>query len=537
MASCHDVASALPLLSHRSRVPWPDVAHRTALSIVALAVVGILVIPTHWPGRIVTDSASNVGFILPSQVPVGHTTRQTWVAHQEGPAVVEALPQVAPQERSPEPWCPLQSLLAPILLALLVAASTINPSIAHARNGAIAPPTCVSIVNAATNCPPRPQKGSVKNAEVQVAAAREALKAAEAEAGKILGPGESKNGEPELYEFWKAEQQRLLMNKEYIQQVVQQLTRGGSAETAQPGSITTAKAPARFVSRLSVSVPDVEQEVKFWCEAVGMQRYADLPGGGAVVAFGPPQLDGESDEGAFFGIEFLPAATSSSSSVAAAPSDTSARLSFVQVATPSLIRISKVVGNGGELVDGYGYYGIRSPSGIDVRAYVDDRRDPVEFVALAANEGAGTQALDRKLRDLGLEPRGAYQLVSPVTQAYMPTLPDGNCLYAGSVAGDAKQKVQVLVLPIAKPVEKNFFDKLKDSLPKRMALVQDEEERYSLGFVEAEKPEVTFSSVQKASLAVVGPSGTQAGGGSQAVGTATASGAFTFELRSAVARG
>merc|ERR1719437_186886 len=101
MASCHDVASALPLLSHRSRVPRPDVAHRTALSIVALAVVGILVIPTHWPGRIFTDSASNVGFILPSQVPVGHTTRQTWVAHQEGPAVVEALPQVAPQERSP----------------------------------------------------------------------------------------------------------------------------------------------------------------------------------------------------------------------------------------------------------------------------------------------------------------------------------------------------------------------------------------------------------------------------------------------------
>jgi len=393
---------------------------------------------------------------------------------------------------------PIQRFLRETLAGaavLLLAVLSSHPA-AQARDGAVSPPTCVSIINAAVNCPARQPMGAIRNADAQLKAAEEQLAMAEKEAGVKLGLGESKNGEPELVSFWKAEARRLRMNREFLVDLRSELGLGGGSSTAGGG--ISSDLP-RFVSRLAIVAPNVEQEVNFWCEALGMQRYAVIPGGGALVAFGPPELD-EGDEGGFFGVEIRPSppARLGNSGVLG-----DARLSFVQVATPSLIRISKVIASGGELIDGYGYYGIRSPAGVDVRAYVDDRRDPVELVALAAAEGEGVEAVCRGLEALGLKSNGPYELVSPETQGYMPEIPPGNMLYSGTVGGGPKQTVQVLVLPVLKRVEKSLLDQL----PRGATLIAEPDGKYNLGALEREEaPETTISQLQRASIVVLSPS-------------------------------
>lgn len=379
-----------------------------------------------------------------------------------------------------EAWRFAGKALVVLVAALLVA----SPLPATARDGAIAPPTCVSIVDAATNCPARPTNGAGRNAEQQRRAAEERLRDAEQRKGGPIGVGESETGEAELVAFWRAEQARLKLNQVFLEQLRSTLSMDSQADSP------------RFVSRLAVSVPDVEREVKFWCEAVGMQRYDSLPGGGAVVAFGPPALDGE-DEGGFFAIELRPRSPSSEERSSAALDGV--RLSFVQLATPSLIRISRVYDSGGELIDGYGYYGLKSPGGVEVRAYVDDRRDPFEFVALAAPEGSGFSAADAQLRALGLKPRGAYQLVSPETQEYMPPLPPGSTLYAGSC--DPRQSAQVLLEPIAGKKESGLF-----GIPRGPTIVTSEEGALSLGMLEQPEEGVApISTAGSPTLSVVSP--------------------------------
>jgi len=388
-------------------------------------------------------------------------------------------------------------------------AFTVGLPVAQARDGAVSPPTCISIINAAVNCPAREGQDALKRAEAQAAEAQKRLEAAEAAAGHPLQPGESQNGEPEFAAFWREEVQRLVMNKAYLQDLRSQLLGGGNILGS---SNSAASRPARFISRLVVTAPDVAKEVDFWCEAIGMQRYGTLPGGAAVVAFGPPGVQ-SGDEGAFFAVEIRPLAATSSGAPKSGP-----RLSFVQIATPSLIRISKVMANGGELIDGYGYYGLRSPAGVDIRAYVEDRRDPVELVALAAEPGEGFAVASRSLEALGLQPKGPYALVSPEMQAYMPELPQGNVLYAGTVGPGDQQSVQVLLLPTVKEGPKSLLD----LLPRGTSIVIDENEKYSLDLLEKqEKPETTFSQVQGTRLAVLAPAGdvkattapAQAGGG------------------------
>lgn len=404
-------------------------------------------------------------------------------------------------------------------LAILVAALWVaSPLPATARNGAIAPPTCVSIVDAATNCPARPTNGAGRNAEQQLRAANERLRDAEQRKGGPIGVGESETGEAELVAFWRAEQERLNLNRVFLEQLRSTLSMGSQADSP------------RFVSSLAVSVPDVELEVKFWCEAIGMQRYDSLPGGGAVVAFGPPAIDGE-DEGGFFAIELWPRAPSSEPRSSAAVDDV--RLSFVQLATPSLIRISRVIASGGELIDGYGYYGVKSPGGVEVRAYVDDRRDPFEFVALAAPEGSGFSAADAQLRALGLKPRGAYQLVCPETQEYMPPLPSGSTLYSGGY--DPRQSVQVLLQPIARTKETGLFGFLRGP-----TIVTSEEGALSLGMLE--QPEQAVAPISTAGSPILSILSQASATASPAPGslapstTGSSLEAVTFELQAAAVR-
>lgn len=275
------------------------------------------------------------------------------------------------------------------------------------------------------------------------------------------------------------------MNQMYLQDVRKEMT----------------SPQARYVSRLSYEVKDtavVQKEIQFWAEATGMQQYADLPGGGATVGYGPSDFVKDGDEGGYFAIDILPA-----SSAQAGATKGPLKLSYVQVATPSLIRISKVIASGGELLDGYGYYGLKSPGGVEVRAYVDDRRDPFEMVVMVAEPGE-MAAAQAQLAGLGLEARGEYKQVSPVTQQYMPTVPPGSVLYG---FGDAKDRAQVLVVSKAQKKAKSFTS----WIPKSGSLSLSETGAPEVDVIDQdEELELPVSTVTGLKLTVLAPSGAAA---------------------------
>jgi len=294
-----------------------------------------------------------------------------------------------------------------------------------------------------------------------------------------------------MLNFVQSELMRLENNQRFLDDLRGRLSRPLDASSG------STKTTPRLISRLSVETRDIEKEEQFWCEALGMQRYETLPGGGVVVAFGPTGLQG--DEGAYFGIEIRPPSSGTTGSG-------TEKLSYVQLTTSSLIRISRVTASGGVLVDGYGYYALKSPAGVQVRAYVDDRRDPVEFVALAVPR-AKLQAESQALQKLGLEVRGKYQQPSPVTQAYMPPLPQGNLLLG---SGDPKKTVQVLLLPEEGDV-KSPLDKLQDQIGRGLTMFLNQDGSTDVGILESEEEAtVPISEVDGSKLTILGPQGSQA---------------------------
>ena len=357
------------------------------------------------------------------------------------------------------------------------------PFAAVARDGTVSPPTCVAIIDAAVNCPARPAIGAKKNVEIQLKSAKDRLEAAEKEQGKAIGLGESDKGEPEMVDFWQKELERISMNETFLKDLQDRLKTDKQT---------------RLVGQLKIETSDVAKEERFWCEALGMQRYASLPGGSVLVGFGPPSLGGE--EGGYFAIKIVP-----SSTPGAGKSDRSSkapRLSFVQTVTPALVRISRVVSTGGQLIDGYGYYAVQSPAGVTVRAYVEDRRDPVEFIALSV-EPEAFEEVSKSLQDAGLEARGAYKLVSPEMQAYMPELPPGNMLFG---SGDARQNVQVLLLPDVKDSTDSGIGGLVKELGRGPTLVVNEDSSVGVGMLDAaERPQVPQSLAKSPELTIYGP--------------------------------
>ena len=359
------------------------------------------------------------------------------------------------------------------------------PFAAVARDGTVSPPTCVAIIDASVNCPARPAIGAKKNVEIQLKSAKDRLEAAEKEQGKTIGLGESDRGEPEMVDFWQKELERISMNETFLKDLQDRLKTDKQT---------------RLVGQLKIETSDVAKEERFWCEALGMQRYASLPGGSVLVGFGPPSLGGE--EGGYFAIKIVP----SSSTPGAGKSDTSSkapRLSFVQTVTPALVRLSRVVSTGGQLIDGYGYYAVQSPAGVMVRAYVEDRRDPVELIALSVEPEAFEEA-SKSLQDAGLEARGAYKLVSPEMQAYMPELPPGNMLFG---SGDARQNVQVLLLPdVKESTEAGGVAGLVKELGRGPTLVVNEDSSVGVGMLDAaERPQVPQSLAKSPELTIYGP--------------------------------
>jgi len=332
---------------------------------------------------------------------------------------------------SPSTWGRLS------LVLLCLCATLAWPIRSEATDRTIAPPTCPSFPY---ECKAREGRSALQRAEAN-------LRAAKQNDSGVLMPGDQPRGVLGFNrEFWNAEVQRLAFNKEYMQQLRSQLFQS-SGDATRP----------RLFSRLILRVPNVAKEEEFWCEGLGMQAYGSLPDGGRLVAFGPPGI-ADYDEGAFFTLEIHPSSLNSnnaSKTSGAVPDTTSGpRLSFVQMALPNQLRPYKILEAGGELGDTQGYFEVKSPAGILVRAYIDDRRDPVELVALAVEQGNALKLCMKELEQLGLQSRASYRMRSPVTQGEMPTLPSPNILYG---SGDSALSTQLLLLPLVPEETINYF--------------------------------------------------------------------------------
>jgi len=337
------------------------------------------------------------------------------------------------------------------------------------------------------------------------------LKDAEEKAGKILLPGmkitditNEFNGIPETVEFWREETKRLEFNKDYLDRARAQLglVPASNSNAAQNPSL-------HVVSRLVVSVSDVEREARFWCEVCGMQRYGKLADGSIIVAYGPPGV-AEGDEGMFFALEITPAVATPAPNESMATSG--ARLSFIQIRTPVQLRQYKIDETGGEDLGGYGYYYMKSPSGIVVRAYVGDRRDPVEFVVLTA-DAENYAPVRKQLEALGLEAADGYSRANE----YMPRLPYPNKTFVG---GDPDFFTQVLLLPFQ--AEQPTLYNTSQSLDK--VLSNDDADEM------VEKPFSPVSTAQGVRLVTFAP---KAQVPKREAGTTTGRAGVTFEVRPA----
>ena len=175
-----------------------------------------------------------------------------------------------------------------------------------------------------------------------------------------------------------------------------------------------------YLQRVAFAVRDDlwEDEIYFWKNAMGCRVTRELYGGadgktvaGVVLAFGQESLSaddggkgGSSQEGVFqcdrvgggdvvgdivggigdavvVGGERTKAFESSS-------------LAYVSLSVPYGVRVSRIYEAGGELVYGFGYFDVRSPSGYAVRARVAARRDPMELVALNVPDVAKSAAFE-----------------------------------------------------------------------------------------------------------------------------------------------
>lgn len=395
-------------------------------------------------------------------------------------------------DASPHAW----GKLALVLLCLC--ATLAWPTRSEAIDRTIAPPTCPSIPY---KCRNREGRSALERAEANLRTAKQALEVTEQKAGRILVPGDQPPGVLESQTFWDEEVRRLAFNKEYMQQLRSQFFRG-SGDDAQP----------RLFTRMVLQVPDVAKEVEFWSQGLGMQIYGSLPDGGRLVAFGPSGI-ADNDEGAFFTLEIHPSSVNSnntSNTSRGVPDSTGGpRLSFVQLAIPNQLRPYKILEAGGELADTQGYFEAKSPSGIVVRAYIDDRRDPVELVAVAVEQGRDLQLFRKELEQLGLQSQASYKMRSPVTQGEMPTLPSPNILYG---SGDTALSTQLLILPLVPEETINYFS--SPQTPQELGLVPEspiETLKGVFGRGKAEeqepvKPYSPISSAQHVDLIVYAPS-------------------------------
>lgn len=215
----------------------------------------------------------------------------------------------------------------------------------------------------------------------------------------------------------------------------------------------------KFVQHAVVEVDDLDNEVEFFKGAFGMRtlrQRSDESGNKTIfVGFGPESLQAE--DGGCFSFELTEKQKGAEKCAFGNAVD------YFQICSPNLIRVSKVTDTGGEVLYGFGYFDLRSPNGIPIRAYVGRRRDPFELVALNSEQPS---QLGKFYTDtLGMQKASRI----PKYNDYIPKKPKGVSLY--SYDNDTNNSVSLLVKPVSKGYvqEGNMF--------KRLALLTNNTER------------------------------------------------------------
>ena len=188
-----------------------------------------------------------------------------------------------------------------------------------------------------------------------------------------------------------------------------------------------------------------DDEVYFWKNAMGMRVTRERKdvegqqGGGRCVVFAYGQETLTADDGGKAGVELREA----SSTPSGGKRNLGNGLDYVSVAVPYGIRVSRIYESGGELVYGFGYFDVRSPSGYAVRARVAARRDSAELVAVNV---ADVKATERYyVETFGMVGRAPLD-----ENGYAPKSPPGSRLLT---FGDPKETMGLLLQPLAAKVD------------------------------------------------------------------------------------
>jgi len=129
-----------------------------------------------------------------------------------------------------------------------------------------------------------------------------------------------------------------------------------------------------------------------------------------------------------------------------------------QICTPNQLRVSQITETGGEFLYGFGYFDLRTPNGVPIRAYVGKRRDPFELIAINSVDPKGLASFHKK-PPLGLSEAKRI----PSFNDYIPNPPRGSVLL--SAANDVRNSLGILLQPWrntrrGQPARGNVFKRL-----------------------------------------------------------------------------
>ena len=195
---------------------------------------------------------------------------------------------------------------------------------------------------------------------------------------------------------------------------------------------------------LTVDADLFDDEVYFWKNAMGMRvtrerKGVEGLGGGRCVVFAYGQETLTADDGGKAGVELREASSTPSGD----KRNLGNGLDYVSVAVPYGIRVSRIYESGGELVYGFGYFDVRSPSGYAVRARVAARRDSAELVAVNVPDVKSAERY--YVETFGMVGRAPLD-----ENGYAPKSPPGSRLLT---FGDPKETMGLLLQPLVAKVD------------------------------------------------------------------------------------
>jgi len=317
-------------------------------------------------------------------------------------------------------------------------------SFSHERDGLIAP---VSRPSSGTTAPGTlSRRLSLAGGCAGIASAVATTRALPATAGEVLDQLQALLADAEAAIEADPENDQLLGQRTFFENQVERVQLNASFVDRLRGRVE--RGETTYLQRLVFGVSEAlwEDETYFWKNAMGCRVTRELLGEdgetvvGVCLAFGQESL--RADDGGKAAIELRKNGIGQSSAERSfgesAGESAGGFLSYVSLSVPYGVRVSRIYEAGGELVYGFGYFDIRSPSGYAVRARVASRRDPMELVAI-------------NVPDVGEAVRfyeNAFSMKSSApldSNPYAPKTPPGSRLMT---FGEVKETVGILLQPV-----------------------------------------------------------------------------------------